>query len=128
VAAALKPAPRAQARMEGVKLVADGRYEIDRGLIDKVLADPTSVSGSARVFPALENGKAVGFKLSQVRANSLVAQLGLQSGDQIRAINGKPLTSPDRAVEAYTKLQSASQLKLAVWRGGAPMDLEYQIR
>jgi len=111
-----------------VKRVDDRHFQVERGLLDKLLADPMALSRAARVTPAVDAGKAQGFRLSGVRDGSLVTKIGLQNGDVIQSINGFELTSPDKVLEAYARLRSASTLAITVARSGAPVELELAIR
>jgi len=112
----------------GVKKIDDNTYEIDRSLVDKVLANPMGVAKGARVVPSVKNGKPDGFKLYAIRPNSVYAKLGLQNGDTLQSINGFELTSADRALEVYTKLREASALQVDVTRRGKPTTLNYRIK
>ena len=113
---------------KGVKKLDDTHYDIDRGLVDKILADPTAAAKSARIVPSIKDGKANGFKLYAIRPNSMFATIGLQNGDTIQSINGFDMSSPDKALEVYTKVRSASNLSVSVLRRGLPMNLEYSIK
>ena len=73
-------------------------------------------------MPESENGIAIGVKLHGIRSNSLLGKLGLQNGDLLRTVNGFDLSSPDTALEAYSRLRSASQLSVAVTRRGKPLN------
>ena len=61
----------------GIKKIDDNNYEIDKALVDKVLANPMAVAKGARVVPAVKNGKPDGFKLYAIRPCSVYAKLGL---------------------------------------------------
>ncbi len=113
---------------EGIKKVGDNKYEIDRNLVDKVLANPMSVARGARVVPSVKNGKANGFKLYAIRPSSVYAKLGFRNGDTIHAINGFDLTTPDKALEVYTKVKEASNLSVTATRRGKPLSIDYSIR
>jgi general secretion pathway protein C len=113
---------------KGVKKIDDTHYEIDRGLVDKVLADPTTVARSARIVPSIKDGKANGFKLYAIRPNSAFAQIGMQNGDTIQAVNGFEMSSPDKALEVYTKVKSATSLSIQVLRRGQSVTMDYTIR
>lgn len=102
--------------------------EVDKGLIDKVLANTTALATSARFVPWIKDGKPSGFKLYNIRQNSIFSKIGLQNADLIKAINGLDMSTPDKALEAYTKLKSASHLTVMVERGGQNVTLDYQIR
>ena len=112
----------------GIKKIDDTTYEIDKGLVEKVLVNPMAVAKGARVVPAMKNGKPEGFKLYAIRPTSVYAKLGLTNGDTLTAINGFELTSADKALEVYTKLREATSLELDVTRRGKPVTLKYTIR
>lgn len=102
--------------------------EVDRSLIDKILANTTALATSARFVPSIKDGKPNGFKLYAIRPGSVFAKIGLQNADLIKGINGLDMSTPDRALEAYTKLKSASHLTVNVERRGENVTLDYQIR
>ena len=54
--------------------------------------------------------------------------IGLQNGDTIHSINGFDITTPDKALEVYTKVRSASNLTIDLSRRGKPLSMEYSIR
>lgn len=127
------PAPGSQDEMsakfdEGIKQVSENSYEIDRSLVDEVLANPMSAAKGARIVPSVKDGKANGFKLYAIRPNSVYAKLGFRNGDTLHAINGFDLTTPDKALEVYTKVKEASNLSVSVTRRGKPVTIDYSIR
>ncbi len=113
---------------KGISKVGEGKYEIRRQALNKVLGNTTLLARSARIVPSMKNGKPNGFKLYAIRPGSLYSLLGMFNGDTISAINGHPITTPDKALEVYTKLRSASHLSIAFARRGKPLSHEYTIR
>lgn len=112
----------------GIKKIDDNHYEIDKSLVDKVLANPMGVAKGARVVPAVKDGKPDGFKLYAIRPSSVYSKLGLQNGDTLQSINGFDLTSADKALEVYTKLREATSLQVTITRRGKQEQLGYSIR
>ncbi|MEO8550770.1 MAG: type II secretion system protein GspC [Kofleriaceae bacterium] len=112
----------------GIKKIDDNHYEIDKALVDKVLANPMGVAKGARVVPAVKDGKPDGFKLYAIRPSSVYSKLGLQNGDTLQSINGFDLTSADKALEVYTKLREATSLQVTITRRGKQEQLGYSIR
>lgn len=112
----------------GIKKLSEDSYEIDRGLVDKMLSNPMSVARGARIVPSVQDGKPNGFKLYAIRPNSVYSKIGLRNGDTISAINGFELTTPDKALEVYTKVREASNLSVSVIRRGKPETMNYNIR
>jgi general secretion pathway protein C len=112
----------------GVKKVDDTTFEIDRSLVDKVLANPSAVARGARVVPSVKNGQPNGFKLYAIRPSSVYAKIGLMNGDTIHAVNGFELTSIDKGLEVYTKVKESTSLSVSVTRRGKPLNLSYSIK
>ncbi len=131
--AAAKPADARSAGLsaeeltDGIEKITDTKFNIQRGLVDKVLANQGSLMKSARVIPHEENGRVVGVKLYGIRRNSLLGRLGVRNGDMLRTINGFDMTSPDTALEAYSRLRSADKLTLAVKRQNKEITIDYNI-
>lgn len=112
---------------QGIEKISDTRFNIQRSLVDKVLANQGSLMRTARVIPHEENGRVAGVKLYGIRRTSLLGRLGIRNGDMLRTINGFDMTSPDSALEAYSSLRSADKLTLAVKRQNNEMTIEYNI-
>lgn len=113
--------------LDTIEKIDDTHVKLPKATVDALLADPASVAKGARVVPAIKNGKPNGFKLYAIRPSSLYARLGLMNGDTIAAANGEDVTTPDKALEVYTKLKSATELKLDVVRRGQPLQLTITI-
>ncbi len=113
---------------QGIKKIDETTFEIDRSLVEKVLANPMAVAKGARVMPSSKNGEPNGFKLYAVRPSSVYAKLGFANGDTLHAINGMELNSMDKAMEVYSKVRDAQSLQVNVTRRGKPVTLNYTIR
>lgn len=114
--------------LDTIERVDDTTVKIPRATVDKMLANPMAAAKGARVVPAVKNGKADGFKIYAVRPSSVYARLGFTNGDTIHAVNGFELTSPDKALEVYTKLKDATSLEIEVTRRGVPMALKIIVK
>ena len=80
-----------------------------------------------RVVPEFDGGKVAGIRLFGVKGSMLDA-LGLENGDSIRTLNGFDVTTPERALEAYARLRSASRVRVELTRRGHPMTIDSLIR
>ncbi|WP_426750521.1 type II secretion system protein GspC [Myxococcus sp. Y35] len=112
----------------GIRAVGEHTYEVSRRSIDDALNNMDGLLSQARVVPAFRDGKPQGFKLYAVKKGSLYEQLGVQTGDVLRRINGIPLDSPERALEAFTLLRGTPHIELDIERGGAPIRKVYDMR
>ena len=120
--------PFAAEMQKGIKKLGEHNYELRRNTLESVLGNMALLSRSARIVPEVKDGKAAGFRLFAVRPDGPFALIGMQNGDIISAINGLDITSPEKALEVYSKLKSASHLSLGMERNGQKITKEYKIR
>ncbi len=111
-----------------IQKVSDTEYNIDRSVIDKVLENQAELMKSARIVPETKDGKVLGIRLFGIRPDTLLGTLGLQNGDRLDAINGFNMGSPEKALEAYARLRTASSLEVNVNRRGAPVAISLHIK
>jgi general secretion pathway protein C len=113
---------------KGIKKLGEHNYELQRNTLESVLGNMALLSRSARIVPEMKDGKAAGFRLFAVRPDGPFAMIGMQNGDIISSINGLEITSPEKALEVYAKLKSASHLSMGMERNGQKITKEYNIR
>lgn len=117
-----------EAMEAGITRVSDRAFTVQRGFLDEVMRNQAEIMRTARVIPHEENGRVVGVKMYGIRRNSVLGRLGVQNGDMLRTMNGFDLSSPDTALEAYTRLSGADALSLSVVRRGQPLTIDYTIQ
>ena len=81
-----------------------------------------------RALPHFVNGKTDGFSISEVASGSVFDQLGLQNGDLVTSIDGKPVTNPMQALGLMQSMRTQSALDLTINRGGAPTSVHLDLR
>jgi general secretion pathway protein C len=112
----------------GIQKIGATEYNVDRGVVDKILENQAELMRQARIVPVQENGKIVGISLFGVRPDTLLGTLGMENGDRLEKINGFDMTSPEKALEAYARLRTADHLTVSVNRRGQDMNLDYNIK
>ncbi len=112
----------------GVKVIDATHRTISPALLDRVLENPMAFGQSARIVPSMRNGKALGFKLYAIRAKSLFARLGFLNGDTLIRINGREVSSADKALEVYAAIRDAKELVIEIERTGKPVTLTITIK
>jgi general secretion pathway protein C len=120
--------PLSQAMDRGIKKISENNYEIQRSTLESVLGNMSLLSRSARIVPEMRDGRAAGFRLYAVKPDGPFAKIGMTNGDIISSINGLEITSPEKALEVYAKLKSASHLTLGMERNGSKVTKDYSIR
>jgi general secretion pathway protein C len=112
----------------GIQKVGATEYNVDRGVVDKILENQAELMRQARIVPEQENGKVVGIRLFGVRPDTLLGALGMENGDRLEKINGFDMASPEKALEAYARLRTADHLTVSVNRRGQPTNLDFNIK
>jgi general secretion pathway protein C len=113
---------------KGIVRVSANEFNVDRGVVDKILENQAELMRQARIVPEQENGKVVGIRLFGVRPDTLLGALGMENGDRLQTINGFDMTSPEKALEAYARLRTADHLTIQVNRRGSNMNIDYNIK
>lgn len=113
---------------KGIAKTGGSEWMIPRETIDNVLSNLNKMATQARIVPSFHNGKANGFKLFSIRPNSLYSKIGIQNGDVVQRINGYEMTSPDKALVIYNKLEDAETITVDLVRRGKSRTLRYNIR
>lgn len=108
-----------------VTALGNNRYRIAGGW-RRLMGNMSQLATQARVVPSFEDGEPAGFKLFAIRPGSTLSQLGLLNGDTVHAIQGRPVTDPESALEAYTSLLHEKVVTLSVKRRGAPVELTFE--
>src|SRR6267154_2564542 len=111
-----------------LKKLGPGRFEAKRTEVANTMQNPAQLFAQMRALPHFVNGKTDGFSISNVAAGSVFEQLGLQNGDLLTEIDGKPVTNPMQAMGLMTAVQTASSIDLTIQRGGSPTRVHLDLR
>jgi general secretion pathway protein C len=113
---------------KGIVKISATEFNIDRGVVDKILENQADLMRQARIVPEMENGKTVGIKMYGIRPDTLLGTLGMENGDRLQTINGFEMASPEKALEAYAHLRTSDALAVKVTRRGAPVTIDFKIQ
>jgi general secretion pathway protein C len=101
---------------------------LDRKEVNATLPEYMQLMREIRVRPHLEEGQPGGFLVYNIEPGSIFARMGLQNGDVIMAVNGKPVTRTIQAVEFYNALKNGGTVNLEIKRGEAKQELHFVIQ
>ncbi len=106
----------------GIRKTGERSFTVQRAALDAILARQAELFGRLRIAPDKE-----GLRLAGVKPDSLLGTLGIQNGDHLQRINGFDIADPHSALEAYSKLMSASSLVISATRNGQPLNYDLKI-
>lgn len=111
-----------------VKKTGDSTFEIAQNELDRMFGNVDEVLSEARVVPAFEGDKSIGFEFVYIKPESIFNKIGLNIGDVVTAINKIELDSPDMALEALTSLKEAKRFNIAFKRADISLNFEYIVK
>jgi type II secretion system protein C len=114
--------------LSSIKKKGSNQYSLSRGFLTKMTKRLDIVASQAAIVPYFSKGRPAGFRLRNIKKNSMFTKMGIKSNDVVLRINGYRFTSPQKALEAYSNLLYARQLSVTVMRKGKPVRMTYSIK
>lgn len=111
--------------VDGIHEVSSTEWTVRRSAVEAMHGP--EVARLLRVIPHEEGGEVVGLKVYGVRRSSSFGLLGIQNGDLVRSINGRPLGNPSAAIDAYTSLRTDDEFVVELERRGEPRTHTYRV-
>lgn len=95
------------------------RVTLKRQAAAPLIKDPGSLLKQALFKPYTQGGSIAGFQIRNIKADSILRNLGIRNNDVLLRINGRDIDGPGTLMEVYTGLASAQSVSLDVLRKGA---------
>lgn len=112
----------------GVKKVSDSKWMVDQKEVQASTENLNQVLTQARALPYLEQGKSVGFRISEIVPGSIYEKIGIVNGDVIQRVNSQDVNDPAKFFQVYQGLQNERNITVDLLRGGQRQTLNYEIR
>jgi type II secretion system protein C len=122
------PVQQPGANGAGVKRVSDGRFMVDQKEVLASTDNMSQILTQARALPYIEQGKTVGFKISEITPGSIYEKIGLQNGDIIQRVNSQDVDDPAKFFQLYQGLKNERSIAIDLLRGGQRQTLNYEIQ
>ena len=120
-----KPGPNPGA---GVQKLGNGKFAVDQKEILASTENMGQILTQARALPYQEQGKTIGFKISEIVPGSIYEKIGLQNGDVIQKVNSQDVDDPGKFFQLYQGLKNERSISIDLIRGGQHQTLSYDIR
>jgi general secretion pathway protein C len=120
---ASKPAPGS-----GVRKLSDGRYMVDQREVASSTENLSQVLTQARALPYIEQGKTVGFRISEIVPGSIYEKIGLVNGDVVQRVNAQDVDDPGKFFQMYQGLKDEKRISIDLLRNGQRQTLNYDIQ
>jgi general secretion pathway protein C len=115
--------------MGEIQEVSPTQKVIPQAVLDDVLNNFSKVLTQARMVPNItEDNKTDGFKIFQIKPDSIYEKLGLKDNDIIKRVNGQDLDNFEKATGLFTALRNEKTISIDVVRNGTRLNWIYEIR
>jgi general secretion pathway protein C len=111
-----------------VKKLSDGKFAVDQKEVLASTENMSQILTQARALPYMEQGKTVGFKISEIVPGSIYEKIGLQNGDVIQRVNAQDVDDPGKFFQLYQGLRNERNISIDLIRSGQRQTLNYEIR
>jgi general secretion pathway protein C len=123
------PATEAAATADdSIRRIADNAFIVDRREIAGASDNMSGLMTQLRAVAEVRDGRPAGFRLFQIRDDSLFARLGLQNGDVVQRVNGAQVGDPAALLGFLQRLRTEPRVALDIVRGDAPRTMVYDLR
>ena len=120
--------PKPGAAGNGVRKVSEGKWMVDQREMLASTENMNQILTQARALPYQEQGKTVGFRISEIVPGSIYEKIGLQNGDVIQRVNAQDVDDPAKFFQLYQGLKTERNIAIDLIRGGQRQTLNYEIR
>ena len=119
------PGARADDR---IRRTAENAFIVDRREVAGAVDSMSGLMTQLRAVAEVREGRPAGFRLFQIRDDSLFAKLGLRNGDVVERVNGTQVADPTALLAFLQRLRTEPRVALDIVRGDAPRTLVYDLR
>ncbi len=105
---------------------SETEFNVARDEVFQALKSPAADAKPPRVLPVFRDGVVQGFRLD-VGSNALLAQLGFETGDVVKRVNGQDVNNPSVALELYSHLNDLKRVELEFERQGRLVRRSYTL-
>ncbi len=112
----------------GVEKISNSTWVVDQKEVLASTDNMGKILTQARALPFQEQGKVVGFQISEIVPGSIYQKIGLQNGDVIQRVNSQAVDDPAKFFQLYQGLRTERSITIDLLRNGQPQTLNYEIR
>lgn len=106
---------------------SQNRVVVKRDSLEKQLDNPQQIAQDARFISNFQDGEREGVKMVGVVPSGLFGELGFETGDVLRSVDGQKLTSKRQARTLLEKLEQKDKVDVVVERDGSRVNRQFVV-
>ncbi len=103
-------------------------FIVDRRELAGAVDNMSGLMTQLRAVAEVADGRPAGFRLFQIKEDSIFHRLGLQDGDVVQRVNGTTLDDPTSLLTFLGRLRNEPRVAVDIMRAGAARTLVYDLR
>src|SRR6266852_1223938 len=115
--------PAAAPADDRIRRTAENAFIVDRREVAVAVESMSGLMTQLRAVAEVREGRPAGFRLFQIRDDSLFAKLGLRNGDVVERVNGTQVADPTALLAFLQRLRTEPRVALDIVRGDTPRTL-----
>jgi general secretion pathway protein C len=113
---------------ERIRRTGADAFIVDRRELEGATSTMSGLMTQLRAVVEMANGRPAGFRLFQIKEDSVFRRLGIQDGDVVQRVNGTPVSDPASLLAFLERLRSEPRVAVDIVRGGTARTLVYDLR
>jgi hypothetical protein len=113
--------------LRSIREISPLEHAITQRGLELFLDNQPMLLRSARIVPEIVATKPIGIRLFGVRPDDLLGRLGFENGDRVERVMGKPVATPEQALEAYAAMRGAKTIEVEIVRRGMPKKMVVRV-
>lgn len=118
---------KANKKISGIENVGN-KFIISKTLLDDKLKDIAAVLTQAKAIQIQNPDGSLAFKMTELDPSGIFPYLGIQDGDIITSINGKPIYNMNEVMLLFGRIKGLDNLSLGIKRDGTDSNQDYSIK
>jgi type II secretion system protein C len=118
----------AQAPTARIRRTGTDAFIVDRRELEGVVDNMSGLMTQLRAVAEITEGRPSGFRLFQIKEDSIFHRLGLQDGDVVQRVNGTVVSDPTSLLAFLGRLRSEPRVAVDIVRDGGTRTLVYDLR
>ena len=114
-------------KMSGIENVGN-KFVIQKTLLDEKMKDIAAILTQAKAVKIQNPDGSLSFKMTELDPAGIFPYLGIQDGDIIKTINGKPIYDLNEVMGLFGRIKNLDQLSLGLVREGSETNQDYSIK
>jgi len=111
-----------------IRRTGENAWVVDRRELVGAADGMSGLMTQLRAVAEVHDGRPAGFRLFQIKDDSLFARLGLHDGDVVQRINGAAVAEPAALLSFLQRLRTEPRVAVDIVRGATPRTLVYDLR